>query len=68
MAKNEIGQATTKAMATHFIKSLLSIVRISETFAPFTLRIPISLVRRFELIIVSPNSPRHEIRIASAVK
>ena len=36
--------AITKAIATHLIKSLFKSVSISEILAPFTFRMPISLV------------------------
>ena len=42
MAYQAIGQAIIKAITTHFIKSLLSMVSISDILASFTLRMPIS--------------------------
>ena len=65
MAYQAIGQAITKEIATHFIKSLFSKSRISEILAPLILRIPISLVFCLTIKDVRPKMPMQAIRIES---
>jgi hypothetical protein len=57
-----------KAVTIHFTKSPLSIRMISDTLAPFTLRIPISLILRSVMKAASPSNPRQEMRIAIPAK
>jgi len=62
------GTAITKARVSHLIKSLLRRAKISLVPAPFTLRRPISLIRRFIDNTVRVNKPMHAITMASKEK
>jgi uncharacterized BrkB/YihY/UPF0761 family membrane protein len=52
-----IGVDITKAMATHFKKSLFNILITSVTLAPFIFLMPISLVLALQTKMVKPNKP-----------
>ena len=56
------------AINTCFENSLLIKITISNTDAPSTLRIPISLVRFCALNAARPKSPRQAIKIDKIVK
>src|SRR5665647_1106550 len=64
MPNQAIGVAITNAMATQIKKSLLSDIVTSIDLAPFTLRMPISLVRCSIIKEERANNPRQAITIA----
>src|SRR3982751_5611266 len=62
------GEAIKNEMTTSFKKSFDKRDIMPVVLAPRTFRIPISFVRCSTLKVVSPNNPRHEMKIAIKVK
>ncbi|MCX6305799.1 MAG: hypothetical protein NT040_12620 [Bacteroidetes bacterium] len=68
MAYQATGTAMTNAMAIPLMKLKLSINIISETVAPFALRMPIAFVRLAVIKEAIPDNPMLANKIASMAK